>query len=293
MNPDRIQLFSRLAEDLFEASTAMDQVSRFPGGAAVVKQLHTTMKLPHDTVWGNLQKISWSEFKETRNGKWVLVKGDKGTGAIKSTGGSYSAIASTGTEIKEFSNDRGGNILDFLKGEIGAIRGLYSGETSQASIEKGRTRAKYKKDLDKPKVNQDSIILKFKPMWVKAATQALKDGEGFVVNQIKNGAYEKAGLKVNKLKNLSTIIDQLEHSADNDVPDIITRAVKNAITLTAGHYYPEKSGEIAKSRYGYGGSGGYEPGSQEGVKQLLQDLSSGDTSKLGTVLSFFKRSLIA
>jgi hypothetical protein len=58
--------------------------------------------------------------------------------------------------------------------------------------------------------------------------------------------------------------------------------------MAASHYYPEQTGNISKD---YGGS--YTAQNNEGPRQLLQDISQGDTKKLGTVLGFFKRALIS
>ena len=59
--------------------------------------------------------------------------------------------------------------------------------------------------------------------------------------------------------------------------------------MAASNYYPETTGNIERSRYG----GGLSAQFPEGPKQLLQDIANGDTAKLGTVLGFFKRSLIS
>ena len=58
--------------------------------------------------------------------------------------------------------------------------------------------------------------------------------------------------------------------------------------MAAAHYYPDTTGDITKSY-----SRNYASAHQEGPQQLLKDISEGDTSKLGTILSFFKRALIS
>jgi hypothetical protein len=60
--------------------------------------------------------------------------------------------------------------------------------------------------------------------------------------------------------------------------------------MTASHYYPETTGTLDGSRYG---SQGVSAQFNEGPAQLLKDIAGGDQKKLGTVLSFFKRSLIS
>ena len=58
--------------------------------------------------------------------------------------------------------------------------------------------------------------------------------------------------------------------------------------MAASHHYPEKTGSITRS---YGS--GYNAQFAEGPQQLLKDISAGDQQKLGTVLGFFKRTLIS
>jgi hypothetical protein len=72
------------------------------------------------------------------------------------------------------------------------------------------------------------------------------------------------------------------------VPGFIETAVGTAILMAAAHHYPEQTGEITKSY-----SRSYSSQHQEGPDQLLKDIAAGDTAKLGTILSFFKRTLIS
>jgi hypothetical protein len=84
-------------------------------------------------------------------------------------------------------------------------------------------------------------------------------------------------------------LESLEAGSE-DIPGFLNSAINSAVLMTASHYYPDKTGNLERSRYGSAGVAAQFP---EGPKQLLQDISSGDTAKLGTVLSFFKRSLIS
>jgi hypothetical protein len=60
--------------------------------------------------------------------------------------------------------------------------------------------------------------------------------------------------------------------------------------MAASNHYPEQTGNIERSRWG---SSGYSAQFSEGPAQLLKDISAGDQKKLGTVLGFFKRTLIS
>ena len=90
------------------------------------------------------------------------------------------------------------------------------------------------------------------------------------------------------MKRLQQAIESLE--TDSDTPNSVRAAINVAVLMAASHHYPEQTGAISRS--GYGG-GGYNAERSEGGSQLMKDIAAGDQKKLGTVLSFFKRSLIS
>jgi hypothetical protein len=97
---------------------------------------------------------------------------------------------------------------------------------------------------------------------------------------------EKAERKLALAKSLESAANSIE-SGEDDIPSIIRSAVATAITMSASHYYPDKTGEITRPRYG---SSGHSPANQEGTTQLLADISAGDTQKLGTILRLLRQS---
>lgn len=286
--------FASLCESyISEVSTSLNVVQQKPGGAEVIKFLHKERALAHDQSYRPVDKISWSELKDSYRGAWVIVVGSQAVGAIKSDGGTtgnYEAIAldpSTG-ELKRLKDSRGGNILDFLKPVLGKFVKYYVGKNSTAVQDKKRKRSELQANPSAT-VNQDTIIKKFKPLWVKAMTAAIADVKGMASTMIKNDAYDKAEKKINLLRKLQSAIESIEAGSE-DIPDSIRTAVSGGIVMAAAHHYPEQTGEITRSRYS---SGSYTPERHEGPQQLLNDIASGDTAKLGTILSFFKRSLMA
>lgn len=278
--------FAALCESIIaESSTAMDMVRSVPGGQEVVKKLHT-VGLEHDQTYQDIGKISWSELKDSSYGKWVIIKGDKGVGAIKATSGAYKAFASTGQGVEEFSNDRGGNILDFLKGKIGGLRSFYAGAATNTVRKKQGDRKERNAVAQGKGMDKYALMEKFKPMWLRAMTAAHADIKGIVVTMIKNDAFEKAKKKLSQLEQLESGIDQVEQGSGT--PDFIENSVNLGILMAAHHYYPDDTGEIRKN---YGRN--YSSNNEAGPKKLLNDIATGDTKKLGTVLAFFKRSLIS
>ncbi len=287
MRPESYQLFAQLLESYVdEASTTMNLITGNPGGKEVVQKLHQTMKLSHDMEYRSVPKIAWSDLKGMYQGAWVIIQGAKGTGAIKATGNGYEAVASSGGETRSLSDGRGGNILDFLKGEIGKLNKFYVGRNTRAVTDKQKKRADAKQGTGTAEVSQDTLVKKFKPLWVRAITAAVADIKGHIANMIKNDAFGKAQKKLTHLERLQNALEGLESGGD-DTPDFIGNAVNSAILMAASHFYPETTGTISRNY-----SSRYSSQFPEGPRQLLKDIASGDQKKLGTVLGFFKRALI-
>jgi hypothetical protein len=286
------QLFANLCEGyLPEASSSLDIVKSAPGGPEVIKQLHQKSALAHDQAYKAVDKIAWSELKDSYRGAWVIILGTNGTGAIRASGGttgSYEAFTSTGAGVETINDSRGGNVLNFLKGNIGNLKKFYVGANTTAVKDKQKNRASRQQGVAGPQISRDTLVTKFKPLWIKSMHAALADIKGMVGTMIKNDAFEKAKKKIETLQRIEQSIDSIE-GGSSDVPGFINSAVGSAIMMAAAHYYPDTTGDITRSRYG----GSYETQHQEGPKQLLADIAAGDTAKLGTILGFFKRNLIS
>ena len=291
MRTESYQIFSQLLEGyLNEASTSLNLILDNPGGKQVVKFLHTDMGLAHDQDYRQVEKISWSELKDTRRGAWVIIKGTTGTGAIRATAaGGYEATASSGGPVDSFADGRGGNLLDFLKSKIGKLNKFYVGNNTSTVNDKRKKRADQQAGTDTSTVSVETLTKKFKPLWVKAITAAIADVKGHIANQIKNDAFDKAAKKLEHVKRLQQSIESLE--TDSDTPNSVRAAINVAVLMAASHHYPEQTGTISRSNHTY--NQGYNAQRSEGGSQLMKDIAAGDQKKLGTVLTFFKRSLIS
>lgn len=286
MQAKSYQIFAQLLEGYVdEASTSLSLISGNPGGNEVITKLHKEMKLAHDQDYRQVDKISWSELKDSYRGAWVIIQGAKGTGAIRARSGNYEAVASTGGEVRVVKDGRGGNVLDFLKGEIGKLQKFYVGKNTSAVDDKQRKRQDSQSGMSQ-EINQETLMKKFKPLWARAITAAIADIKGHIANQIKNDAFEKAKKKLSQVESLQNALESLE-SGSSDVPGSVKSAINIAVLMAASHHYPDQTGTIGR---GYGSN--YSAQHSEGTQQLLKDISAGDQKKLGTVLGFFKRALI-
>jgi len=287
MQTNGYKIFADLLESYVdEASTSLSLISGTPGGQEVVKYLHKDMKLAHNQDYRQVDKISWSELKEPYRGSWVIIVGSKGTGAIRSRRDTYDAVSSTGGSVENTSDSRGGNILDFLKINIGKLQKFYVGRNTSSVDDTQQKRRDAKAGIES-KMDQEMLMKKFKPLWTKAIQAAIADIKGHIANQIKNDAFDKAKRKLSQVEILQQALESLENSTAADTPGSVRSAINIAVLMAASNHYPEQTGSITR---GYSSS--YSAQNSEGPQQLLKDLANGDQRKLSTVLGFFKRALI-
>lgn len=290
MRPESYKLIAEMFGTFIkEDSTAIGMIGSLPGGTAVAQVLHREKGLAHDQEFISVPKISWSDLKDMYKGGWVLIKGTKGAGAIRAYRGDYESVAAnleTG-EIDTFQDGRGGNNIDFLKSHIGKLTGFYVGKDTGKTSELKRKRDANKAPTGKLEVDANSLVKKFKPLWLRSMRAAENDVKGMITTMIKNDAYDKAEKKLAILKELQKSSEAIEYGELDEAPSWLRVTVSTAIYMAASHHYPEQTGEISRSRYG-----GVNVQNLEGPKKLLQDIAGGDTAKLGTVLGFFKRNLI-
>jgi hypothetical protein len=291
MQPQHYKIFADLFESFIkEDSSAIGVIGSLNGGKAVAQKLHKDMGLAHDQEFKSVPKIAWSELKDMYRGAWVLIKGANGAGAIRARNSSYESLAFNPetNEVRVFRDSRGGNNIDFLKNNIGKLVGFYVGKESGKTADLQKKRKSDQAGAGTQQVNQETLIKKFKPLWLKSIRAAEADIKGMITTMIKNDAYDKAERKLGILKSLQRAADDIEMGTLRDTPEWLQRSVSNAILMAASHHYPEETGEIERARYG----GSISSQNSEGPRKLLNDISNGDTSKLGTILGFFKRNLI-
>lgn len=292
LTKESCKLFADMcAEIISEASTTGSLIASKPGGKELMQDLHKTAGAPHDLKYQEVPKISWSDLKDYSKQSWVLLAGPQGTGAIKADGNTYNAKASANGEITNFRNDRGGNILDFLKSKIGKISKIYVALQQKDTERIKRDRAERKKEPEAAKTSEESLTNKFKPLFARAINAAMADIRGFSATMIKNGNYNGAIKKMNLLSKYDEMLDRLE--SQGDLSDSMRRIVRDALILATAHYYPDEAGEVQTGSSRYGDRGGYSIANSQALQKLLGDISMGDTKKLSTVIGFFKQRLIS
>jgi hypothetical protein len=285
MKLEHCKIFARLCEHITEVSSSMNLITGTPGGRQVIQTLHRDVKLAHDIQYNPVDKITWKDIKDMPRGAWVIVIGSSGTGAIRAGSSDYETYASDGGDVQHLSNSRSDSTMNFLKGIIGKPQKYYVGRNTAYVRDKQKSRASLKDVPAAGAVTQSTIVNKFRPLWARAITAAIADAKGHVSNMIKNDAFEKAKTKLSRIETLQNGLDSVEAG---ETPSFISGAVNTAVLMAASHHYPDQTGDITRS---YGA--GFSSQNSQGPRQILKDISSGDTAKLGTVLAFFKRALIS
>lgn len=312
MRKEYFNNFASLLEAIMvtESSTAIDIMRRVPGAEALLKKIHGTRELAHDIKYTPEERISWSTVKGKgwdKKTKWILVKGEKGMGAIMAQGGTYyGMIADPNGEIQKKTSERGGDIIDFLKEYIGKPKMYYIGNAPDAHKEKIRARAMRKPIPQAQWSGEDNFVklmmIKFKPLWLKAIDGAINDTKGWVQNMVKNHSFAKARHKLEKLQYLETIADKLRDGDNpldgkeryNDPYTLLRTAIYNAVMMTAHHYYPDKSGGFRPREMTYSSIGKqHRLHDSDALESLFNAIRGGETDKISTMIGFFKRGLTA
>ena len=307
MKSQHYQRFAQLCEGILQEATTLSTIlPNNPAANKLIANLHRGRQLPHDQQYQPTDNISWSAINDTSWGAWVIIQFANGVGAIKAltNKNGYEAVAvpSESLEVAAAEFTKGGDVINFFKQHgLGKIQQLFVGADTGSRADKAERRLRNKLSREKATTtDSDRLLMKFRPLWVKAITAAMADIKGMAVTMIQNDAIRKAETKLNRLSELQSILDAIESGEMADGNDsassryhrntkleYLKKLVNNSIILTAAHYYPEETGDVTRS---YGGLGTSRYG---GNSQVLKDIAAGDQKKLSAVLAFFKRQLIS
>jgi hypothetical protein len=316
---NKYQLFESMCRSMTEASAALSTIGQSqPGAKDLIQYLHSSERsrqLSHDQPFDQVEKIGWNEFKKTWPYNFAIVTGPSGSGAIISTGnGSYEVVLSDGTNpLREMYVSTSGKAMALIKSVIGGTPAkwqYYVGQESWNGVTRtGKDQYKkpdsahnkqYSRKRNVAKSTSSSmttqqLFRKFRPIFAKSIIAAIADTKGMVTTMIKNDAFGRAKNKIEQLNRLDNLL-QTVNSDDNvslNNDDTLMNAVRDAVVMTASHFYPELTGEINR-RGGYGyNAPTLTSTNSEGVNKVLTDVGQGDGQKLATILAFFKRRLIA
>lgn len=305
---------------LDEVSSISTTLGKSDDVQRMIRYLHKNKGAPHDLKFMSIAKdeLDWGAFKKIRG--WLLFKCDKGIAAVQRTSshGNYNLVMSNDAWVNgpnetdpetgvvttaierareaidnlvsvavkvnenliELEADRKDELLRAIRGGVGKIKEMHIAKVSDAHLDKRTNRAL------KPAETGGSIaalVKKFKPILIKAITQADAELSGVVSIAIKSKSYDRATKIVAKLRSLSKLVSNLE-SGTGTGGDIMTDAVRYAVSMTAVREF-----DITDARIGGWSERISVEVSASNFKQILDRAAAGDGKIIAELLYYFKR----
>ena len=308
--------FSLLTESILSESSALiDQFRSIPGATEVIQSLHKTGYLGHSDTANEISSgdLRLSAISRRRGGGIILYRGKKGFGALRLTNprtlqntsmyiAKQSVDPETGAiEGGQLNSQSFSNLKDsysFISRAIGPVIKRYivmpDGENQYEPYEKYRQRQKLKKELsDVQPYSIDNLYRKFQPLFARTILQARASLQGFIIQIIKQGSVDRAKNLINRVGDLDNMYQTIIHpeASNYDMRSTIEDYLKNAMILTAAHYYPTEIGNIRQltwqKRYDV-----EHHNAQNVLTKLQTDLANGDMEKMSSLLYFFKTQML-
>jgi len=305
-----MNLFESFAEFcehiLLEASTTFDILKDpagewHPGADMIMDHLMRQKTIKHDVQWTSISPTQVSNQAKTLKTKGAIVLlGERGTAWLTVYSIEYEtfqAYVGTADEMRKLSEFNQyvtmfelSKIIKLIKENVGAIQKAFvtqdTGQGAVSGLRKKRAKASPKE------YRYEDVLLRFKPLWTRVITQAMADAKGFYVQLIKHDLYSKAEKKMKLVKQLRLIMDQLEEGDEKALQKSLMPLLVSAVHMAGAHHYPQLAGSW--ERVWHETAEGYvnrmKPATA--ATQMLQDLSQGNTAKLGTVLGYLKQELL-
>jgi hypothetical protein len=303
--------FAELCEHiLLEASTTFDILKDpsgewHPGADMIMDYLMRQKTIKHDVQWTSISAAQVNAQAKTLNTKGAVVllceRGTAWLNVYSMEYESFQAYVGTADEMRKLSqlNQYGSvrttfelpQLLKSIKETLGPIQKAFvtqdTGQGAVSGLRKKRAKVAPKE------YSYKKVLLRFKPLWSKVITQAMADVKGFYMQLIKNDAYGKAEKKMEQVRRLRNILDELEAGDENALQKSLLPFLVTAVHMAAAHHYPNLGGKWEKVWNGTESSPSMrrlKPATA--ATQLLSDLGQGDNSKLGTVLAYLKQELL-
>ena len=299
MNINSARLFVSLLEHIIrEDSSSINKLQGVPGAVPLLKQLHQKYLIPHDQSYEPIKKVPWSELKDSKH--TLLLAGPQGAGVLQSNNGNYALYAwrADGDAMEDSLSSHGGRSIDWFQERIGKINRLWMGKdlgtvSAKRTVRFGQKPTPPGEFINAAEFSRD-MLKRFKPLWVRSLVGAQNDVKGWVNTQIKNHAFDKAKSKIDHLNALEAAVDAVESGGDLLDNSMVANAIKHAVNQTTHMYYGEETGGFDTDNFRSYNRDSGKPSlrNSQVVAKLFTDIRDGDTQKLGTLLSFFRKNLV-
>lgn len=176
--------------------------------------------------------------------------------------------------------DRKDALLRAIRAGVGKIKEMYVARVTDAHLAKQTNRALKPAETDG---SVSALVKKFKPILLRAVTQADAELSGVVSIAIKSKSYDRATKIVAKLRSLSKLVSNLE-SGSGTGGDIMSDAVRYAVSMTAVREFDITDARISgwSERINVDVQPRY-------FKEILDRAAAGDGKIVSELLYYFKR----
>lgn len=310
-------LFAVLCENIInEVSTTIDAIRKIPGGPQLGRYMHQNLNIPHDADFRPTTDITLGRDGSYRGGRWYIIAGEKGAAGLQydNSNREYRLIMRRPADMPvgydfpsgwgsdkgneqfiDITTTSGNGAKALMKKVIGKTVELYTkgSEVAKDVRAKQQQRLSYKKPSNTDKISylnaEQFLLKKFKPTFLRTLKQAEAEYKGMLNIMLKNGSYSKMNEKIQWLQKLDGNIARLEDGTltQEQMHQVFGQPIKQALMISAQHYYPEITGGITR-RWG-----NYEMGDSAGLIKVIDDIANGDTKKLSGVLTYFKNAILA
>lgn len=291
-------LFAILCESILTESTIINLLGSSPKTVALARELHKDGVILHSSPFVKVHSIVTNlASHRARLVYHYIFKGEKGDFLYLKTKGERGGNLEFKYVNPDFTVET--TVFDnlapakkFIKDKIGKIKEIYNYNTNLDTEQAKTHRQEIQKRKEAMKIAQRStqftvhqIAKKFKPLFMKSLRNAENEIKGMLITMVRNGHYEEAYRKADKLKSMGSLIDSLELGYDNldhRQKEWFTGRVTTALQLTAQYLYPDLTGGFI-----YDGVR-----NAAGVQEVLNTLNKGNTNTLAIILRFFKNCVV-
>jgi hypothetical protein len=282
MKLEKFQQIDQLCESiLLESSTIINFLKEFRGGETVAKEMHKQWGIPNDLKFIEVYDINLLHFLNTdQSGVIIEATKNDGVGALNFVAGrdGYYYIFSDGEHVQSdiwterTEEDYSYHFPEFVDDlrNVAPVK-WYISVTSSARDKKDNRRLRNNMQMQVA-LTGDDIYEKIKPIIKTIVKKAIPGIRSKAIQLLNNNALEKSRLQIQHLIQLQNLLDD---DSDNnfDRNSIIKPRLHYAISLAGEYYYPNEN-------------------TLDRERLIYFDIAAGDTSKLLTIVKFFKQGLL-
>lgn len=277
----KCELFAMLCEGILLESTIISILGNSPRATALAKEIHKQKKILHNSPFIKTNRVEGGLARsDARIDYHYLIIGENNDFLYLTTkgnrGGDFHFMYVDKDRITEEHTVNGlVAAKKYITEKIGKISRIYQ-YTRNMDTEAHK---KHRIDISKRgpvsssnRYDLDRLYRRFKPMFMRTLLMAEAEMKGMLMTMVRNGYYNEAVNKANRLKTLSSLIYTYEQDTETN-QQYFKDKIYTALVLTGKHVFPDMN-------------------DYEAADKLLESLTKGNMQHLLYVLMFFKNTIM-